>query len=178
MSIGLHSLFLDHYEAFRKRLRRRLGSDDLALEALQETWLRVDRMTTASLPERNPTAYLFRMAINVASDQRVAQSRVLTGIEVEALMDEATDGIDPAAVALGRSELMALAQALQELSPRQRAILMAARIEQKPMDAIALQHGISSRMVGKELKKALQHCASRLDRKVVQRFGPGAGKPS
>ena len=33
---GLRSLFLDHYEAFRKRLRRRLGSDDLAMEALQD----------------------------------------------------------------------------------------------------------------------------------------------
>jgi hypothetical protein len=33
-------------------------------------------------------------------------------------------------------------------------------------------------MVGKDLKKALQHCGDRLDRKVVQRFGPGAGNES
>ncbi|UYB52934.1 RNA polymerase sigma factor [Xanthomonas sp. AM6] len=178
MSAGLRSLFLDNYEAFRKRLRRRLGSDDLALDALQETWLRVERMGAATHPQRNPVAYLFRMAVNVASDQRASQARVLTGEEIEALMDEDTGGIDPAVVAFGQSELLLLAQALQELSPRQRAILVAARIEQQPLDAIAQQHGVSLRMIGKELKRALQHCATRLDRKAVQRFGPGAGKPS
>jgi RNA polymerase sigma-70 factor (ECF subfamily) len=67
---------------------------------------------------------------------------------------------------------------LQELPRRQRAILLAARVEQEPLDAIAARHGISLRMVGKDLKKALQHCADRLDRRVVQRFGPGAGKQS
>jgi RNA polymerase sigma factor (sigma-70 family) len=178
MNPGLRTLFLDNYEAFRKRLRRRLGSDDLALDALQETWLRVERMGAHASPDRNPVAYLFRMAINVASDQRASQARVLTGMEIEALMDEAADGIDPAEVAFGQSELMTLAQALLELSPRQRAILTAARIEQRPLETIAQQHGVSLRMIGKELKKALQHCATRLDRKVVQRFGPGAGKPS
>jgi RNA polymerase sigma-70 factor (ECF subfamily) len=55
---------------------------------------------------------------------------------------------------------------------------VAARIEQLPIETIALQHGVSARMIGKELKKALQHCAGRLDRPLVQRFGPGAGKPS
>jgi RNA polymerase sigma-70 factor (ECF subfamily) len=33
-------------------------------------------------------------------------------------------------------------------------------------------------MVEKELKVALQYCADRLERKVIQRFGPGAGKQS
>ena len=174
---GLRSLFLDHYEGFRKRLRRRLGSDDLALDALQETWLRVERMG-GSEPQRNPVAYLFRMALNAATDQRIAHSRVLTGAEVEALMDEAADHLDPATVAFSQSEMAALAAALRELPERQRAILIAARIEQQPIDSIADQHGVSSRMVGKDLKKALQHCAGRLDRPLVQRFGPGAGKPS
>lgn len=174
---GLRSLFLEHYDAFRKRLRRRLGSDDLAMDALQETWLRVERMGS-SQPQHNPVAYLFRMAINVATDQRVAHGRVLTGVEVEALMDETPSYLDPADVAHGQAEIAALAAALRELPARQRAILIAARIEQLPIDTIALQHGVSSRMIGKDLKKALTHCAGRLDRPIVQRFGPGAGKPS
>ena len=178
MSDGLRMLLLDHYEEFRRRLRRRLGSDDLALDALQETWLRVERMREAAQPERNPMAYLFRMAINAAADQRVAQSRILTGLEIDALMDEVIDEQDPATVALGQADIAALAEALQELPRRQRAILLAARVEQEPLDAIAARHGISLRMVGKDLKKALQHCADRLDRRVVQRFGPGAGKQS
>nr|WP_295377594.1 RNA polymerase sigma factor [Pseudoxanthomonas sp.] len=178
MSAGLRTLLLDHYEEFRKRLRRRLGSDDLALEALQETWLRVERMRENAQPDRNPVAYLFRMAVNAATDQRVAQARVLTGMEIEALMDEVVDDQDPASVALGQAEIAVLAEALRELPRRQRAILLAARVEQEPLDAIARRHGVSLRMIGKDLKKALQHCATRLDRRVVQRFGPGAGKQS
>lgn len=178
MSAGLRALLLDHYEEFRRRLRRRLGSDDLALDALQETWLRVERMRESAQPDRNPVAYLFRMAVNAATDQRVAQARVLTGMEIEALMDEVADDQDPARIALGQADIAALAEALQELPRRQRAILLAARVEQEPLDLIARRHGVSLRMIGKDLKKALQHCAIRLDRRVVQRFGPGAGKQS
>ncbi len=174
---GMRGLLLEHYEAFRRRLRRRLGSDDLALDALQETWLRVERMGAAQ-PQRNPVAYLFRMAVNAASDQRAAQGRVLSAVEVDALMDEGVDHLDPAAVAFDQAQFAALASALDELPARQRAILIAARIDQQPIDAIAHQHGVSSRMIGKDLKKALQHCAGRLERPLVQRFGPGAGKPS
>lgn len=174
---SLRGLFLDHYEAFRKRLRRRLGSDDLALDALQETWLRVERMGNI-VPQRSPVAYLFRMSINAASDQRQAHARMLTGTELDALMDETADHLDPAAVTFGQVEMAQLELALRELPERQRAILVAARIEQLPIETIALQHGVSARMIGKELKKALQHCAGRLDRPLVQRFGPGAGKPS
>lgn len=174
---ALRGLFLDHYETFRRRLRRRLGSDDLALDALQETWLRVERMGSTP-PHRSPVAYLFRMSINAASDQRQAQARMLTGAEVDALMDETADHLDPAAVTFGQMEMALLVAALDELPARQRAILVAARIEQQPIDVIAAQHGVSTRMIGKELKKALQHCAGRLDRPLVQRFGPGAGKQS
>lgn len=38
------SLFLASYEDFKVRLRKRLGSEDLASDVLHETYLRVDRM--------------------------------------------------------------------------------------------------------------------------------------
>lgn len=65
-----------------------------------------------------------------------------------------------------------------ELTVRQREILIAARVDDLPQQEIADRFRISVRMVGKELKKALEHCGERLDRRVVQRFGPGAGKAS
>lgn len=37
-------LFLTSYEDFKVRLRRRLGSEELANDVLHETYLRVDRM--------------------------------------------------------------------------------------------------------------------------------------
>jgi RNA polymerase sigma-70 factor (ECF subfamily) len=44
---ALARLFLDSYDALKLRLKRRLGSDDLACDVLHETYLRVDRMDSA-----------------------------------------------------------------------------------------------------------------------------------
>jgi RNA polymerase sigma-70 factor (ECF subfamily) len=118
------------------------------------------------------------MAINVAADQRQVDARYLTGSEVEDLLNVGGDTLDPARVVHARAEVEALEQALQELTLRQREIVIAARVDDVSQEDIARRFGISVRMVGKELKKALEHCGKRLDRKVTQRFGPGAGKES
>ena len=43
-SDALRNLFLSKYQEFRKRLRIRLGSEDLSNDAMQEAWLRVDSL--------------------------------------------------------------------------------------------------------------------------------------
>lgn len=176
--MSLLGLFLERQQELRKRLRRRLGSDELVNDVLQETYLRVERLGDAAAVSHNPAGYLFRMALNVAADQRQAESRYLTGEEVEDLLHLADDALDPARVTHARIEVAALESALEELTERQRAILIAARVDDLPQQEIADRFRISVRMVGKELKKALEHCGERLDRRVVQRFGPGAGKAS
>ncbi len=40
-------LFLASYDDFKARLKRRLGSEDLACDVLHETYLRVDRLDDA-----------------------------------------------------------------------------------------------------------------------------------
>lgn len=177
-SLSLVRLFMERRHELRRRLKYRLGSDELANDALQETYLRIERMGDTSGISRNPIGYLFRMAVNAAADQRQAESRYLTGNEVEELLDTGADSLDPARVMHAKYEIEALSEALEELTPRQRAILIAARVDDTPLQEIADRHGISVRMVGKEMKKALEHCAGRLDRKVIRRFGPGAGKES
>lgn len=176
--LSLLGLFLERQSELRKRLRRRLGSDELVNDVLQETYLRVERLGDTAAISHNPAGYLFRMALNVAADQRQAESRYLTGEEVEELLHLADDSLDPARVTHARIEVAALESALLELTARQRAILIAARVDDLPQQEIADRFRISVRMVGKELKRALEHCGERLDRRVVQRFGPGAGKAS
>ena len=95
--------------------------------------------------------------------------------EVVSLSDEA---LDPSRVVGGQKEIQSLLKALYELPARRRKILIAARLEEAPHLEISQRFGISTRMVEKEIKAALGHCAQRLERKVIQRFGPGAGKPS
>lgn len=177
-SLPLLRLFMERRHELKRRLRIRLGSDELANDALQETYLRLERMGDDACVSSNPAGYLFRMAINAAIDQRQADARYLTGSEVDELLNVGADTLDPARVAHAQLEVEVLEQALRELSARQREILIAARVEDVAQEEIARRFGISVRMVGKELKKALEHCGRRLDRRVVQRFGPGAGKES
>jgi RNA polymerase sigma-70 factor (ECF subfamily) len=170
-------LFLTSYDDFKVRLRRRLGSEDLANDVLHETYLRVDRME-APPNIVQPNAYLYRMALNIAADRRQADARLLTGTEVEELLQMSDDAQDPARVVGGQKEIQTLLKALYELPARRRKIFIAARLEEAPHLEISQRFGISTRMVEKEIKAALGHCAARLERKVIQRFGPGAGKPS
>lgn len=171
------SLFLASYEDFKVRLRKRLGSEDLANDVLHETYLRVDRM---DMPPnlQQPNAYLYRMALNIAADRRQADARLLTGSEVEELLQSADEVLDPSRVVGGQKEIQSLVKALYELPARRRKILIAARLEEASHLEISQRFGISTRMVEKEIKAALGYCAQRLERKVIQRFGPGAGKPS
>ena len=170
-------LFLTSYEDFKVRLRRRLGSEELANDVLHETYLRVDRM--GDTPDiAQPNAYLYRMALNIAADRRQADARLLTGDEIEELLQISDEALDPARVVGGQKELQVLLKALYELPARRRRIFIAARLEEAPHLEISQRFGISTRMVEKEIKAALGHCAQRLERKVIQRFGPGAGKPS
>jgi RNA polymerase sigma factor (sigma-70 family) len=179
METTLLGTFLDNYEDFRRRLRRRLRSDDLVDDVLQETYLKVERLASdKEHAKQNPTAYLFRMALNLAVDQHRGSARLLTGIEVEELLHGVDAAVDPPTVLASRQDLEALGAALDALTRRQRDILVAARVDEQPHTDIAARHGISVRMVGKELKKALETCATKVGRRSIQRFGPGAGDPS
>lgn len=167
----LRDLLVDRYDDLRNRLARRLRSPDLASDSLQETWLRLNRMGSAG-SLRSPEAYLFRMALNVAADARDSQKRRLTYSEVEPLMALDEDELDPERFAEARSDVNALAQALDELPPRRRAIFIMARVDELPHRVIAERTGLSVRMVDRELRKALDYCGERLDRNVVRVFGP------
>jgi RNA polymerase sigma factor (sigma-70 family) len=177
MAEAMRKVFLAYYGELRKRLRHRLGSEDLANDVLHETYLKVETMGEA-VAVKSPTAYLFRMALNVAADRREVDGRFLGGDEVEELLQIADDSLNPARILEGRVQVEALQLALEELSPRRRDIVIAARIEEIPHREIAVRFGISVRMVEKELKAALEHCGRRLDREVIQRFGPQPRKPS
>lgn len=167
----LRSLLASSYEEFKKRLSRRLGSDDFANEVLHETYLRVARMNDIGVVQ-DPRAYLYRIALNLAADRRQADGRRLNRSEIEALRHIADGALDPARIAEGRREIEALERALNELPARRRAIFIASRVEETPHQEIAARFGISTRMVEKELKRALEHCGQRLERKIIRRFGP------
>lgn len=165
----LRQLLQVGYDDLKKRLARRLGSAELAGEALQETFLRLECAANIG-PVRNPKAYLFRIALNIASNHRVAEARRLTVRETEALLDIADDMPDPARIVEARSEIEALKRALAELPARRREIFIAVWRDETPHQAIAAHFGVTVRTIQIELRHALEHCAARLNRDVTKKF--------
>lgn len=158
---SLRTLLLAEYVDFDRRLTRRLGSPDLASEALNETYLRLESMRELG-EVRSPKAYLFRIALNIAADRRRAEKRRLTSDEVDALLDIPDDRPDAARVIEDRSEVNLLRHAIAELPERRRRVLTLSRIDGMPNREIAVLLGVTVRTVETDLKQAVEHCADRL----------------
>ncbi|MGV2862082.1 RNA polymerase sigma factor [Achromobacter sp. AGC39] len=172
---SLRALFLERYNDFRSQLRRRLGSDDLAHDAMQEAFLKVNDLPASSSIQQ-PAAYLFRVALNIAEDQRRRDSRLLTGVEISELIHLADEAADPARIAQGRNQVDAFQRALKKLPERTQQMVLAARVQELPHAEIARRYGVSERIVSKELKRALEHCAQEL-LVAGQATGNGTGHP-
>jgi RNA polymerase sigma-70 factor (ECF subfamily) len=160
---ALRAFLIDRYSDLRLRLTRRLGSSDWAEDALQDTYLRLDGAEALG-QIRNPGAYLFRAAFHIALNQRRAENRRLSAGEVETLLHIADDAPDALRIVEGRTDITKLKRVMEELPPRARAILLAARLGGLSRQQIAERFGISVSMVEKELKRAQEHCAARFGR--------------
>jgi RNA polymerase sigma factor (sigma-70 family) len=168
--LQLHRQLVAHYGEIKRRLIQRLGDHDLAEEVLQETYIHLTRPVEFGIV-RSPTRYLLMVATNIAR-MRFRRERPWVNLEdVDAAVGLVDDAPDPARSAEARLELEALQSAFDELTPRRRHILIAARFDARNLKDIAAELGLSQRMVEIELKHALDHCALRLDRALARDFG-------
>ena len=110
------------YGGLFKRLTRRLGSAELACEALHETFLRVERVTDVA-EVRSPRDSLFRIALNVATDRRRTERPSVIIVEVmgygggdAAVAPAGSDDTFRSPVSAGQKD-----QAEEELRRRRRA---------------------------------------------------------
>jgi RNA polymerase sigma-70 factor (ECF subfamily) len=159
----LRDFLVTRYDNLKHRLTRRLGCPDLAGDALQDIWLRLEGKDALDAV-RSPGAYLYRMAFNAAIDHQRAEDRRLSVGEVETMLELADPAPGPAEVVEAGSELEALVRAMEQLPARRREILLAVRLEGLPQREVAQRFGISLRLVELELQRAQEHCASRLGR--------------
>jgi RNA polymerase sigma factor (sigma-70 family) len=174
---ALRERFIVKYESFRARLRRRLGSDDMAQESLQETWLQLAK-SDGTRSVLQPDSYLFGIALNMAAGLRRAEIRYASRLEIEAATEIADEAAGPDKIVEAQFDLQALERAIGELPPRRRVILLAVRLQDVPIQTLADTLGLSRRMVEIELKRAIEYCAGRLDRPVTRRFGPKPAEPT
>jgi RNA polymerase sigma-70 factor (ECF subfamily) len=161
---GLLEVLVAGYDDFKRRLAIRLGSTELAADALQDTFLRLQSATIGESVQ-SPRAYVLRTALNIAINRLVAERRRATVADIEALIEIADDAPGPSRIAEGRSELAELTRALHELPQRRRDILVAVTMNDTPIPALAKRFGVTVRTIQIELKQALIFCAHRVDRR-------------
>jgi RNA polymerase sigma-70 factor (ECF subfamily) len=160
---ALRQLLVDSYDEIKAKLAQRIGSADLAGDALQDTWLRLTLAETLG-PVRSLESYLFRTVFNVAQERRRSERRFLSAVETQKLLFLIDESPDPEQAAEARSELEALETILSELPARRRLILLMARMDGLPRQEIADRLGISLRLVSKELNLAHEYCVMRRGR--------------
>lgn len=161
---ALLDVLVTGYDDFKRRLTARLGSAELACDALQETFLRLGSATIDDTVH-SPRAYVLRTAINIAINRLVAERRRATVADIEALIEIADDAPDPSRIAEARSEIAELKRALRELPQRRREILVAVTLNDTPIPVLAKRLGVTVRTIQIELKQGLIFCAHRLDRR-------------
>lgn len=161
----LRAQLAERYDDIKARLTRRLGSEELASESLHETWLRLHRQGNAG-PIMHPSAYILHVATNIARDALRSESRRLRRSEVNAALNIADSAPGPAEIQEARGELEAIERAILQLPERQRAVLMASRLEGLSHQEIANRLGISKRTVLYDLRRAVAHLEASLDGNV------------
>jgi RNA polymerase sigma factor (sigma-70 family) len=162
---ALRELLVERYDDLRRRLTRRLGSADAAHETLHELYLRMDRPDSVGVL-RNPATYILAVAVNLARDRWRTENRRAKRVDAAMLYQLIDENPGPDQIAEGRSSLAALGRALDQLTPRQRMIMVAARFEQLPQAEIARRLDISTRLVQIELQRALEFCEEFLAKNV------------
>lgn len=159
----LRKLFASRYDALKTQLARRLGSTELASDALHDAYVRLARKDAMAQVE-SPQAYLLHTAFHAAIDRMRGDARDLGDGEI----DELYQYVDPAAGPMDtlqiKFDLDRAVQAMQALPPRQRDILFSARIEGLQLKELADRWGISKRLVSRELQAAHAFCARHMAR--------------
>lgn len=173
-SLLLRSL-LARYAAMRGRLARRFGPQ-IAEDALQETWIRLETRTDELAPVRDPEAYVYRTALNTAHNLVKSHNRRLTYVDIEELLGVPDDAPGPATIAADRADIAVVAQALSELTERQRAVFHEAFLGDVSHHELAERFGVGIRTIQKDLRRGVDLCARRLGKR--KSFVTGAAKMS
>lgn len=159
---SLAKRLVERYGWLRESLTRRLGSPDLATEALHDAWIRIEGGSSELEPVAHPDSYLFRAALNSAAKLSAAERRVLGAVEISHILDLADDAPDAERTAIARSEVTALKRALASLTRRQRDIFQDSYMSDATHAELAERFGVSIRTIQAELRVALLHLASRV----------------
>lgn len=147
------SRYTDLVRFLRYRLTNAADADDLAQEAFMRLW----RRSREELVER-PEPYLFRIAANLAYEQRLKSTTDITIDPVTATIELVDTSESPERRAMQHQRLQRLGRVLATLPPMPRAALILQRRDGLTYAEIAQRLGTTPHMVKKHIATALQRC--------------------
>ncbi len=159
----LKRVFLADYSVLARQVERMTGSADLADDAMQDTFLRLEQGGDIADHVASPRSYLRQMAFNAAR-QIIRMNRVRSRyFELVELLDTEIpdESPGPEQQVDGRFDLLALRSLLETLPARRRSIFVLAMMDDVPLAEIARRHHIGVRMVQLELKTAREEIITR-----------------
>jgi RNA polymerase sigma factor (sigma-70 family) len=172
--MGADDLFQQHAPELSGYFHRRLGSPELAADLCQEVYLRLRRLEQAGggaplhYPLHNPRAFLFRIARNLLIDHlRQQHARPATVALHDPDLRLESDAPTPEAAASSAQTLAGVQAALTELPDHVRQALLWNRLEGLTQREIGTRLGVSERMAGKYISRALSHCRAWLAAAVL-----------
>jgi RNA polymerase sigma-70 factor (ECF subfamily) len=159
----VEKLFAEHHRALQAFFYRRIRSKSYTVDLVQEVYVRMLRVSDVEAI-RNPEAYLFTVASNLAKEHSVLERRETAGIDFddsgirELLCEQPT--VDRQLDVDRR--VARLRVVLAQLSPKCRAAVVLRYRHELSYEEIGKRLGVSSNMVKKYLAQALAHCRCRM----------------
>jgi RNA polymerase sigma factor (sigma-70 family) len=158
-------LFAEHGGALQAFLFRRVRKHPDAAELAQEVYVRMLRVPDME-SVRNPEAYLYTVASNLAKEHARHQRRDGDVVDVDdPLVQEQLAELPSYAGQLDAQErIKRLREVLHQLSPKCQAAVVLQYWHGLSYDEIGQRLGVSTNMVKKYLSQALVHCRRRMSR--------------
>ena len=158
-------LFTAHRNALLAFFHRRAPLWADAADLAQEVYVRMMRVRNTE-EIRNPEAYLFTVASNLAKERRALHRRRGTTIDVEdaTVQSELADLPAFGEQIDAERRLRRLDEVLRQLPPKGQAAIVLKYVHGLSYDEIGERLGVSPRMVKKYLVQSLAHCRLRMRR--------------
>ena len=158
---ALAATLLSNLSAFQAFARRRLGDEQLAADAVQESLLRALKADPKLSEADNTIAWFYRILRNVLTDlhrRRAAQARALERFASESAIASEVDENE-----LENTACACFRNLLPTLRPEYARVLELSDLGGKPADAVAEQVGISKNNLKVRLHRARRQLRERLE---------------
>lgn len=163
MHSQVQELYRRHSSALVRRLTRKTGSRELALDLANESFLKLLGLGPAKFRSiERPQAFLWRVSVNLLQDW--GRARALSERSRPMLESDDSKSFDQVTALESRDALRRLEAAIERLRPRTREIFLAHRIRGLTYAEIAGEMGLTVKGVEKQMSKAIAKIDRLFDR--------------